>query len=80
MENQAFLSKQVLQQASDGKLVGVKFQVGDDSIKASSVHRSFSAAKLQKIIEQSFDTLSYASQERQKRPRIKSTKKPRFKL
>ena len=69
-----------LKKASDGKVVGVKFQAGDDSIKASSVHRSFSAAKLQKIIKESFDALSYTSQERSKRPRIKSTKKPRFKL
>jgi len=41
-----------LKQASNGKVVGLKFQVGKDSIKASSVHRSYSAARLQKTIEQ----------------------------
>jgi len=41
-----------LKQASNGKVVGIKFQVEKDSIKASSVHRSFSAARLQKTIEQ----------------------------
>ena len=69
-----------LKQASDGKVVGVRFQIGDDSIKASSVHHSFSAAKLQKIIKESFDALSQTSQERQKRHKVKSAKKPRFKL
>lgn len=69
-----------LKQASDGKVVGIKFRIGDDSIKASSVHRSFSAANLQKLIQKSFDALSYTTQEQQKRPKIKSTKKPRFRL
>ena len=69
-----------LKQASDGKVVGVKFQVGDDSIKASSVHRSFSAAKLQKIIKEGFDALSQTSQERQKRYKIKSIRKSGFKF
>jgi len=41
-----------LKQASNGKVVGLKFQVGKDSIKASAVHRSFSEARLQKTIEQ----------------------------
>lgn len=40
-----------LKQASNGKVVGLKFQVGEESIKASSVHRSFSAANLQKAIQ-----------------------------
>lgn len=40
-----------LKQASNGKVVGLKFQAGDESIKASSVHRSFSAANLQKAIQ-----------------------------
>ena len=69
-----------IKQASDGKVVGIKFRIGDDSIKASSVYRSFSAANLQKLIQKSFDALSYTAQERQKRPKIKSTKKPRFRL
>lgn len=42
----------LLKQASNGKVVGLKFQVGDESIKASSVHRSFSAANLQKAIQE----------------------------
>ena len=62
------------------KVVGVRFQIGNESIKASSVHRWFSAGNLQKLIQKSFDALSYTAQERQKRPRIKSTKKPRFRL
>lgn len=41
-----------LKHASNEKVVGLKFQVGKDSIKASSVHRSLSAARLQKTIEQ----------------------------
>ena len=69
-----------LKQASDGKVVGIKFRIGDDSIKASSVHRSFSAANLQKLIQKNFDTLNYSAQERQKRPKIKSNQKPRFRL
>lgn len=69
-----------LKQASDGKVVGVKFQIDNESIKASSVHRSFSAARLQKLIQQNFDALNYSDQERQKRPTIKTTKKPRFRL
>lgn len=40
-----------LKHASNGKVVGLKFQVGDETIKASSVHRSFSAANLQKAIQ-----------------------------
>lgn len=41
-----------LKQASNGKIVGLKFQVGEESIKASSVHRALSAANLQKLIRQ----------------------------
>lgn len=40
-----------LKQASDRKLVGIKFQVGKESIKDSSVHRSFSTINLQKLIK-----------------------------
>ncbi len=69
-----------LKQASDGKVVGIKFRIGDDSIKASTVHRSFSAGNLQKLILKSFDAVSYTSQKREKRPKIRSTKKPRFRL
>ena len=69
-----------LKQASDGKVVGIKFQIENESIKASSIHRSFSAANLQKLIQKSFDALSYPARERHKRPTIKSTKKPRFRL
>jgi hypothetical protein len=44
-----------LKQASDSKVVGLKFHVGKESIKASSVDRSFSAARLQKAIQQNFE-------------------------
>jgi hypothetical protein len=44
-----------LKQASDGKVVGLKFHIGKESIKASSVDRSFSAARLQKAIQQNFE-------------------------
>ncbi|MCW0481195.1 relaxase/mobilization nuclease domain-containing protein [Gaoshiqia sediminis] len=45
-----------LKQASNGKVVGMKFQVGEESIKASSVHRGLSAANLQKLIRQNSRT------------------------
>ena len=45
-----------LKQATDRKIVGIKFQISEESIKASSVHRSFSAANLQKIILQNLRT------------------------
>jgi hypothetical protein len=44
-----------IKQASDGKVVGLKFYVGKDSIKASSVDRSFSAVRLQKQIQQNLE-------------------------
>jgi hypothetical protein len=44
-----------LKQASDGKVVGLKFRIGKESIKASSVDRSLSAARLQKAIQQNFE-------------------------
>ncbi|WP_347839583.1 relaxase/mobilization nuclease domain-containing protein [uncultured Draconibacterium sp.] len=44
-----------LKQASNGKVVGLKFHIGKESIKASSVDRSFSAARLQKLIQQNFE-------------------------
>ena len=47
-----------LKQASNGKVVGIKFQIGDDSIKASSVHRSFSAANLKKTIQRTIKSHS----------------------
>ncbi len=47
-----------LKQASNGKVVGLKFQVGKESIKASSVHRSFSAANLQKTIQRNIKSRS----------------------
>ncbi len=61
-----------LKQASNEKVVGLKFQIGKESIKASSVHRSFSAARLQKLIHQNFeyhnrDTKAY--QKKQIQPR-----------
>lgn len=48
-----------LKQASNGKVVGLKFQVGEDSIKASSVHRALSAGNLQKLIMQNRKTNRY---------------------
>ncbi len=45
-----------LKQASDGKVVGLKFHIGKESIKASSVDRSLSAARLQKAIRQNFES------------------------
>jgi hypothetical protein len=57
-----------LKQASDGKVVGVKFQIGDESIKASSVHRSFSAAKLQKLIVQNLKTSNLQQKKQQNKP------------
>ncbi|WP_159519765.1 relaxase/mobilization nuclease domain-containing protein [Sunxiuqinia indica] len=48
-----------LKQASNGKVVGLKFQVGKDSIKASSVHRALSASNLQKAIKQNRRTNRY---------------------
>ena len=45
-------------QASNGKVVGLKFQIGKESIKASSVHRSFSAANLQKTIQRNLKSKS----------------------
>lgn len=47
-----------LKQASNGKVVGLKFQIGKESIKASSVHRSFSAANLQKTIQRNLKSKS----------------------
>ena len=37
--------------ASNGKLVGATFKMDDSSIKASAVHRSLSAANLQKLFD-----------------------------
>ncbi|MEN8118227.1 MAG: relaxase/mobilization nuclease domain-containing protein [Bacteroidota bacterium] len=45
----------ILKQASNEKVVGIRFKVGEESIKASSVHRSFSAARLQKLIQQNYE-------------------------
>lgn len=45
-----------LKQASNGKVVGLKFQIGEESIKASSVHRALSAGNLQKLIRQNSRT------------------------
>lgn len=44
-----------LKQASNEKVVGIRFHIGKESIKASTVGRSFSAARLQKLIEQNFE-------------------------
>ena len=44
-----------LKQASNGKVVGTKFHIGDESIKGSAVDRSFSAANLQKTIQENYE-------------------------
>lgn len=54
-----------LKQASDGKVVGIKFRIGEESIKASSVNRSFSAANLQKLILQNLIQTTYPEQKKQ---------------
>ena len=65
-----------LKQASDGKVVGIKFRIGEESIKASSVNRSFSAANLQNLILQN---LRMATPQ-QKKQQYKSGKKRGFRL
>lgn len=44
-----------LKQASNGKVVGAKFHIGNESIKGSAVDRSFSAANLQKLIQENYE-------------------------
>ena len=66
-----------LKQASNGKVVGTKFQIGKESIKGSAVDRSFSAANLQKLIQQNFEShIRYRNQYRKKyqRTQIQSHK------
>jgi len=62
--------------ASNGKVIGIKFQVGEESIKASSVHRSFSAANLQKLVLQNLRTTIHQKRKQQN----KSNKKRGFRL
>jgi hypothetical protein len=69
---QHFGIRSQLKQASDGKVVGLKFHIGKESIKASSVDRTFSAARLQKAIQQNFE---YHNQYRNRYP--KNTIQPR---
>jgi hypothetical protein len=45
----------ILKQASNEKVVGIRFKIGEESIKASAVDRSFSAARLQKIIQENYE-------------------------
>jgi hypothetical protein len=45
----------ILKQASNEKIVGIRFEIGEESIKASSVDRSFSAARLQKLIQENYE-------------------------
>lgn len=66
-----------LKQAPDGKVVGIKFRIGEESIKASSIHRSFSAANLQKIILQKLIQTTYPEQKKQPN---KPNKKRGFRL
>ncbi len=57
-----------LKQASNGKVVGLKFQVGKESIKASSVHRALSAANLQKLIRQNLRITNLQKRKQQNIP------------
>ncbi len=66
-----------VKQASDGKVVGIRFNIGEESIKASSVHRSFSAANLQKLIVQNLIQTTYPEQKKQQN---KPNKKRGFRL
>ena len=66
-----------LKQASDGKVVGIRFKIGEESIKASSVHRSFSAAKLQNLIIQNLRTTTFPERKRQQ---YKPNKKRGFRI
>ncbi len=45
----------ILKHASNEKIVGIRFKIGEESIKASAVDRSFSAARLQKLIQQNVE-------------------------
>lgn len=53
--------------ASDGKVVGLKFQIGEETIKGSSVGRELSAANLQKQILQNYEMIYRAEREKQRR-------------
>jgi hypothetical protein len=53
--------------ASDGKVVGLKFQIGEETIKGSSVGREFSAANLQKQILQNYEMMYRAEREKQRK-------------
>lgn len=44
-----------LKQAFNEKVVGTRFHIGDESIKGSDVDRSFSAARLQKQIQENYE-------------------------
>jgi hypothetical protein len=57
-----------LKQASNGKVAGLKLQVGKESIKASSVHRALSAANLQKLILQNLRITNPQKKKQQNRP------------
>jgi hypothetical protein len=45
----------IMKQASNEKIVGIRFKIGKESIKASSVDRSFSAVRFQKIIQENYE-------------------------
>jgi hypothetical protein len=44
----------ILKQASNEKVVGIRFKISKESIKASVVDRSFSASRLQKLIQENY--------------------------
>ncbi len=45
----------ILKQASNEKIVGIRFKIGEESIKGSAVDRSFSATNLQKLIQENYE-------------------------
>jgi hypothetical protein len=53
--------------ASDGKVVGLKFQIGEETIKGSSVGREFSAANLQIQILQNYEMMYRTEREKQRK-------------
>ena len=53
--------------ASDGKVVGLKFQIGEETIKGSSVDRGFSAANLQIQILHNYEMMYRVEREKQRK-------------
>lgn len=71
-----------IKQASNGKVVGLKFHIGKESIKGSAVDRSFSAANLQKAIQENYEHhIRYSNKHRKKYQRNQiQPRKNKFKI